>query len=224
VTELIVACVVVVLIAFVVGGRRRAAQRTRDRPSRFAESATDAPRSVSTESPSLVFDARPEAAAAAAASPQSTADARDDEAFLRAEPIPRPRMFVLSLDSRNFSMVETAMRSREEVALAGGYAGGMVRLTRADLEWAKSVIPLLDSADSAGGDERYEEALRLYKRVLALAPGADFVLMSVGTCLVQMGQPTRAIRWYERALEITPGNDRIRNNLEGARQAARAGG
>jgi tetratricopeptide (TPR) repeat protein len=166
-------------------------------------------------------DAEEANAKAARAAGRSRADlARDDEPYLRAKPISRARMFLLSLAARDLERVEQALRTTERLSVAGGLAGETVSVTRDDVAWCRPLSPLVEAADEAARERRFEEAVRLYEDVLARAPGADVLLSSVGACALGLGDPVRAVRWYERAAEITPRSDRIRERLREARALA----
>jgi hypothetical protein len=92
-----------------------------------------------------------------------------------------------------------------------------------DIDWALSVDRIAGQAENAAHAGDLVEAIRLYQSALDVAPDAAVYLMSIGTCYGQLGALADAIRYYERAAAIEPDNERIRKNLEAARQATTQG-
>jgi tetratricopeptide (TPR) repeat protein len=147
-----------------------------------------------------------------------------DQPYLESSALPRHRMFLLALQPGKFAEMEAHLAGRGSVKI-GGSEGPTLEtftITREDLAWARALQQDLNQADRAALEGDYATAITRYLKVLASAPGADFILMSVGTCWCHLGNVLRGIRWLERAAEISPASTRIRANLERAREQARA--
>ncbi|MCR5313298.1 MAG: tetratricopeptide repeat protein [Bacteroidaceae bacterium] len=72
-------------------------------------------------------------------------------------------------------------------------------------------------ADELYGKEKYEEAAKLYERILDKEGVAAEVYYNLGNCYYKMDEIPRAVLNYERALLLSPGDGDIRANLVLAR-------
>lgn len=145
----------------------------------------------------------------------------EDTTFLEAEPISRKRMDLLWLDPPHLAQVGQALAEHETVDLQLGFGPSRREhaITREDYAWAKEIEKVVDRAYEAGQTGDYLRSIEAYKEALRMAPGCDLFLMSVGVAYAFLGQKTKSILFLERAAAISPNNDRIRENLEKARQA-----
>ena len=93
--------------------------------------------------------------------------------------------------------------------------GGTRKLTvtSEDVEWAKSVLKVAARADVAATQRDFQTAIQFYEEALALAPGADIYLMSIGCCYGNMGFLEKGATYLQYAQTISPASERIRNNL-----------
>jgi tetratricopeptide (TPR) repeat protein len=92
------------------------------------------------------------------------------------------------------------------------------QITQEDFEWAKQIERIVDKAYAASEHKDFRESIHYYKEALRLAPGCDLFLMSIGAGYAMLGQKAKGLLYLERAAQISPDNNRIRNNLEQARQ------
>ncbi len=164
--------------------------------------------------------ARP-AARAAASRPRSPSVPQSVPEELLAAPISRDRMDLLWMDPPALGILKiTAGSSHGTVMVDDDQAGVReLQVTPEDIAWAEQVNVVAEQALAAGQQGRYQEAIRLYREALRLAPGCDLYLMSIGCCYANMGQPRAGLPYLERAAQISPANARIQRNLAGVRQA-----
>lgn len=144
-----------------------------------------------------------------------------DSAILEAEPISRARMDLLWLDPPHLAQVEKAMGGDAVITVTMGGDSSQMRdhdITREDIAWAKQIEKLVDIAFAAGERGDYRKSIEHYKKALALAPGCDLFLMSIGVGYAYMGEKAKALRYVERAAGISPDNSRIRDNLAQVRR------
>lgn len=90
------------------------------------------------------------------------------------------------------------------------------RLTDGELSQLVHIRELTRKADATSG----REAIRLYRKVLKLAPWDEISMMSIGVENANTGNFSEAIRWLEKAVEANPSNARVRRNLDGVKAAA----
>jgi tetratricopeptide (TPR) repeat protein len=139
------------------------------------------------------------------------------EKDLTAEPISRTRMDLLWLSESSIRLIETSVRAgRQDVhAVAGSAAGaGIGDVTLEDIAWVDEVQAVADRASAAAGRREFRRAIRLYREALALAPGCDQWLNSIGSCYAMLGKAAIGIRYVERAYEVTAQKTRIGANLQ----------
>lgn len=72
-------------------------------------------------------------------------------------------------------------------------------------------------ADSTSGSS----AINLYKKVLKLVPWDEISMMSIGVEYANSRNFGNAIKWLEKAFRENPSNQRVKNNLNGVKAAAR---
>ena len=150
----------------------------------------------------------------------AAAQANEDDAVLKAEPIARGRMDLLWLDPPRLAQLEPLIKKQGTITVSMGDGTSLrdSQFTMDDFRWAKSVEAIVDKAFGAAQRNDFQGSIRYYREALELAPGCDLFLMSIGSSYGQLGQKQRAIRFLERAAQISPGNIRIRQNLENARR------
>lgn len=124
------------------------------------------------------------------------------------------------LSTRNVLMLEAEKSKRQggNVQVLGERHGLVERLSDEELNRLIEIRKLMMKGDATKG----AEAISQYKQVATLAPWDDICLMSIGVEYANAGNFGEAIRWLEKALALNPSNARIRNNLEGVKDAARS--
>lgn len=145
----------------------------------------------------------------------------DDDVFLQMEPIFRKRMDLLWLDPPRLSQLEKLLTQNKVISITLEDGFGKERtheITQEDFLWAKKIEKIVDKAFSAGQNGDFRESIKHYKKALHHAPGCDLFLMSIGVAYFQLGEKSKGIKYLERAAEISPGNNRIRENLDHARE------
>ena len=68
-------------------------------------------------------------------------------------------------------------------------------------------------ADSAFGQERFDEAAGLYRAFLAVRTGDVGATINLGVALAQSGRPREAADAFKRAIQLDPSNAMARRNL-----------
>ena len=139
-----------------------------------------------------------------------------DLALLRATPISRARMDLLWLDPPHLAALrrQVGADGRVTLAIEDGTETRSHTLTIADLDWAKRIEAIVDQGFAAGELGMYQDAIGFYREALALAPGCDLFLMSIGSALAMLGDLDAGAAFLARALEISPTNARIRGNYD----------
>jgi tetratricopeptide (TPR) repeat protein len=152
--------------------------------------------------------------------PVGTSNPDEDPVLLQAEPISRARMDLLWLDPPHLAQVVKALGDDTVITVTMGDDSQMRDddITREDIAWAKQIEKVVDIAFSAGERGDYLQSIEHYKKALALAPGCDLFLMSIGVGYSHLGQKAKGLRYLERAAGISPGNSRIRDNLTQVRR------
>ena len=144
----------------------------------------------------------------------------EDDALLKAEPISRKRMDLLWLDPPRLAQLQQPLARHKVITVTIGDSANLRDhdIAQEDFEWAKQIEKIVDKAFALGQRGNHRESIQHYMHALALAPGCDLFLMSIGASYAQLGQKEKAIRYLERAAQISPGNSRIRDNLNTARR------
>jgi len=83
---------------------------------------------------------------------------------------------------------------------------------------AQKVDPLIDSANNAYANNKYEKAVRFYEKVLNKGIESAGLYYNLGNAYYKMHDLASAILNYERARQLAPNNEDIQYNLELARQ------
>ena len=148
---------------------------------------------------------------------KASGDSEIDDSCLRAVPLDPGRKSLLWMDPAILSMLS----SNTVTMIQQGNRIVEAVFSEADVEWARKVNAHAVPAQEAAGQDRYAEAIELYRAALKLAPGCDLYLMSIGCCYANLGDLSRGLKYLERAAEISPQEERIRQNLVGVHQAAR---
>ncbi len=81
-------------------------------------------------------------------------------------------------------------------------------------KWAQPIVDLVVKGDELATQGRYQEAIRMYEKVLTKAPNAAIALMSIGSCYAAMGNKEEAHKWMLQARSADPKNERIAQNLQ----------
>ena len=105
-------------------------------------------------------------------------------------------------------------RSMGEAAMALGHADAADRFERALAADASDYSSLDRLAMLRFNEERYEESLNLYNRMLELQPGNHTVLTNLGITFHRLGRIDAAMTSIERALAIDPEYELARTALE----------
>jgi len=134
---------------------------------------------------------------------------------LTANTITRERMALLWMEQGQLEGLSGVLSLGGDIFIDDFVAGGTRKaaMTSADLEWAKSVGKVAARADAAAKQRDFQAAIQLYKEALALAPGADIYLMSIGCCYGNMGFLEKGVTYLRCAKKISPASERIGNNL-----------
>jgi tetratricopeptide (TPR) repeat protein len=146
-------------------------------------------------------------------------DAASSNSALRkftANSISRDRMALLWMEEGQLEGLSGAVSlGVGDIFVDDFLTGGTKRLTvtSEDVEWSKLVFKIAARADAAARQRDFPAAIEFYKEALALAPGADIYLMSIGCCYGNMGLPEKGIPYLRCAQRISPASERIRNNL-----------
>jgi len=148
-----------------------------------------------------------------------------EPADLDAQPISTDRMDLLWLNDEGLQMLEMAVKVKVPFVLGpeGGACAAPKNLvaTESDVKWAKGVDSIAAKALAASSRRDFASAIKFYREALALAPGTDIYLMSIGCCFANLGYPEKALPYLERAYEIGPDRPRIAKNLEVTKQQVR---
>lgn len=89
------------------------------------------------------------------------------------------------------------------------------------MEDAKEIDRLFREANELSGQQRHEEASRLYERVVAARPDHASALNNLGFCLHQLGRHDEAVFQLQRALAAKPDFPLALANLVGALEASK---
>lgn len=71
----------------------------------------------------------------------------------------------------------------------------------------------IESADSAYNSKNYEEAVKLYNRIIEREGVSAGILYNLGNAYYKLGNDAEAVVCYERAIKIESGNEMIKQNL-----------
>lgn len=80
--------------------------------------------------------------------------------------------------------------------------------------FAASASPLTDQADQAYAQEKYNDAIDLYRQAANEEGTSSDLYYNLGNAYYQSGNASQAILAYERALRLDPTNSEARTNLE----------
>jgi len=105
--------------------------------------------------------------------------------------------------------------------LADGFEPQNIKVTLSALRQNEPIdirlapIPLspLSQGDKLYGQQKYEEALQEYRRVLAENPTLDQAYRRIGLCLYRLGELDPAIEFFQKALEKEPRSQDVLINL-----------
>lgn len=150
---------------------------------------------------------------------------------LSAKPISRELMDLLWLDPRVMRDFRETLQagerldirwppgSREDDLLYGRIRQHFERngITVAGIDWALRVDALAEQAQMLGDRSLIVQGIEKWREALAIAPGCDLYLMSVGAMYGALGMHNLAERYVLRALELNPQSPRIARNLEACR-------
>lgn len=135
---------------------------------------------------------------------------------LTANPISRDRMALLWMEEGQLCGVDGSLElGVSDIFVDDFLNGGTRKLTvkSEDVEWAKSVAKVAARAAAAAARRDFQAAIKAYEEALALAPGADIYLMSIGCCYGNMGLLEKGATYLKCAQAISPASNRIRDNL-----------
>lgn len=77
-----------------------------------------------------------------------------------------------------------------------------------------SLTPRFERANEAYQDGRYEQAAKIYRRIVEAGYGSLALYHNLGNAYVRLDSTGAAVWSYQKALQLDPGNRRVRHNLE----------